>query len=437
MKNLLAIVADYYPNPSSNTNCFEPLLSGLEQDDWHIDIITVKQWIELSNHEIEENGREIWRINDPKSMNTILQNQLSQIPTTRFLRLINKILTTISKSFFFIKYCLFRDERRFAGWSKPDTIKKCLELHSKNEYDLVLSVSYPVISHEIAIGFLDKVTVTKPQWILYEFDPYCYNEHMYGKKCYKKLADKQHRLFKSADHICLTPELYDFYQATPFNIYKEKMISIKFPNMKPINFFSETSISLLLRKERINCVFGGAFGIKIRDPQYALQTFTKCNKQISWTIMTGFNLTNYIDNVEDVNSVIKTYPVQSRDTSYKTMQESDVLVNIGNTVVFQTPGKIFEYMAMGKPIIHFQKIENDPCLKYLKDYPMTLIINEQEDDPEKHARLIENFCEQYKGKWLSFEEVATYIPQYVSENVVGNFVNIVDDLFREERNAKK
>ncbi|MEG2429762.1 MAG: hypothetical protein RSA99_05200, partial [Oscillospiraceae bacterium] len=203
MKNLLAIIADYYPHPSSNTNCFDPFLCGFEKDGWHIDVVTLKQWIELSSHETEENGRDIWRIDDPRSMNTILQNQLSNIPAPRFLKICNKLFATISKGLFFLKYCLLKPDKRYAGWSKPTTIAKCIELNKTKQYNLVISVSHPATSHEIAKGFLESITDgKKPHWILYEFDPYCYNEHIYGKNCYKKLASKQHILFDSADHIC-------------------------------------------------------------------------------------------------------------------------------------------------------------------------------------------------------------------------------------------
>lgn len=428
MKSLLAFVGDYYPYPSSNTNCFDPLLCGLEENGWHVNIVTLKQRLELPNHEIEVDGREVWRIDDPRSMNTILQNQLKEIPAPQFLKVANRFLSTISKGLFFLKYCLFQPERRFASWSHSATVHKCLELHQSRRYDAVMSFSHPVVCHEIASEFLNALTGEKPKWFLYEFDPYCYNEHIYGKNCFRKLASKQHSLFQSADIICLIPELYDFYQTTPFHQYRDKMIAVNFPNMKPVSFRAEAAIKLPIDVDRINCVFGGALNNDIRNPRYALETFARCGKEIQWTVMTDFSLNKVLDELGLKNAEIRVYPMQSRDTSYYTMQRADILVNIGNAIAFQTPGKIFEYMAMGKPIIHFQKIDDDPCLKYFKNYPMVLTVNEQENTPQKHAKMIEAFCQKYKGKTLTFDEVAHYIPEYISKNVVSDFVETVNGL---------
>lgn len=153
--------------------------------------------------------------------------------------------------------------------------------------------------------------------------------------------------------------------------------------------------------------------------------------------MTGFAMDSFLDNIDDIHDVIRVYPMQLQDTAYSTMLRADILVNIGNTVSFQTPGKIFEYMAMGKPIIHFQKTVDDPCLKYFKDYPMVLIINELENDPVKHAQMIEEFCRQNQKRTLSFEEVSQIIPQYTSKQVVNGFVQLIDNIANEANHAKE
>ena len=147
--------------------------------------------------------------------------------------------------------------------------------------------------------------------------------------------------------------------------------------------------------------------------------------------MTGYPIEDLLHKMDDPNKVITVHGLQNRDTSYDTMLRADILVSIGNAVSFQTPGKIFEYMSMGKPIIHFQKIDQDPCLKYLQDYPMVLIIDERENDAEEHAQRIIEFAEKYRGKNLTFEEVAECIPQYTSKNITTSFVSAVNKLVNE------
>lgn len=42
-------------------------------------------------------------------------------------------------------------------------------------------------------------------------------------------------------------------------------------------------------------------------------------------------------------------------------QQCDVLVNIGNALAAQTPGKLFEYLGSGKPILHCHSVDDDPA----------------------------------------------------------------------------
>ncbi|MFK2878778.1 glycosyltransferase [Rhodanobacter hydrolyticus] len=42
-------------------------------------------------------------------------------------------------------------------------------------------------------------------------------------------------------------------------------------------------------------------------------------------------------------------------------QQCDVLVNIGNALAAQTPGKLFEYLGSGKPILHCYSVDDDPA----------------------------------------------------------------------------
>ena len=61
----------------------------------------------------------------------------------------------------------------------------------------------------------------------------------------------------------------------------------------------------------------------------------------------------------------------------KYMQESDILINIGNNLTGMVPCKIFEYMSTGKPILTTIKIDDDPSTTYYKRYGKCLVIDER------------------------------------------------------------
>lgn len=431
MKRLLVVTADYYPYPSSNTNCYNPLLYILESEGWHIDIITRRHRKDIPYFEKESDTREVWRIDDRRTINTIRVNSLPQRNSNLFLKKIYCIYGYVSKAIYYLLFCFKHKEPRFSGWEKKKAEKKCMQLFELNQYEIILSISHPVITHEIIYKIIEKLkkSSVKCKWLIYEFDPFCYNEYLYGHNCYKKYFKKQVEFFEKCDGIILIPELYDFYQNTSFSVYKSKMYSIGFPNMKSVEIEKSNIKKFNLSNNVINCIYAGALTENLRDPQYAFKVFKECSENLlHWTIFSGSRL-NFIKNdINQLDHIITVCPPVNQDTIFYFMKNSDILVNIGNSVAFQTPGKIFEYMALGKPIIHFSKIDNDPCLKYFKNYPMLLIINEKEAEPKQHAKKIEEFCIKYKGKQLSFEEVSNYIPELVSENITKQFTDLINNL---------
>jgi hypothetical protein len=49
-------------------------------------------------------------------------------------------------------------------------------------------------------------------------------------------------------------------------------------------------------------------------------------------------------------------------------RDCDVLVNIGNALPAQMPGKLVEYLGSGKPILHCQATEDDPAVALLQQW---------------------------------------------------------------------
>ena len=44
-----------------------------------------------------------------------------------------------------------------------------------------------------------------------------------------------------------------------------------------------------------------------------------------------------------------------------------ILLSIGNTNIYQLPSKVIEYISLGKPVLHFAEIPNDPMYKFEKN----------------------------------------------------------------------
>ncbi len=96
------------------------------------------------------------------------------------------------------------------------------------------------------------------------------------------------------------------------------------------------------------------------------------------------------------------------------MKEADFLLNIGNSLSYMVPSKIFEYISYGKRIISTYRIDDDPCIPYLKKYPSSLLINEHEDCALSARRIVEffesspNSCELDQAKFYKNTPIALY-----------------------------
>ena len=428
MKTILIITADYYPYPSSVTNCFEPFLQSLAKAGWDIDIVTRRIGNEVPLHEAKIGNRTIYRIDDPKTINTRKVNKLTTRFNNRFLQMLMKVWAFFSKSVFYMVFSFLRLEPRFGGWNKRKVLELCKKLNEQREYDIVMSVSYPVIAHQIAYNMI-KTIEAPPKWIWIEFDPFSHLEYIYGKNSFKRLLPLQLEYYKSCDRIVTTNNLFSLYSnQDEFKQFLNKMTPLSYANMKEIYVNEKNAADINTPKNKINCVYAGALKQSVRNPSYAIRVFSKLYEKVHLTMMSGSRLGFIEGDLKEAEEAVTMYPPQTRDTAYLAMMRADILINIGNLVSFQTPGKIFEYMAMGKPIIHFSSIENDSCLEYFKNYPMVLIIKQYEKDIEQHRQEVLSFCKKYAGTTLPFSEVKKAMPELVSENITKEFMAVIDNV---------
>ena len=80
------------------------------------------------------------------------------------------------------------------------------------------------------------------------------------------------------------------------------------------------------------------------------------------------------------------------------LDEADVLLNIGNINTALIPSKLLEYLSYGKPIITTYWSDADTSLPYLEKYPLTVTLDECEEDLDAQAEKIERFFDRYLGK---------------------------------------
>ena len=88
------------------------------------------------------------------------------------------------------------------------------------------------------------------------------------------------------------------------------------------------------------------------------------------------------------------------------------MLSIGNKNPNQIPSKVVEYLATGKPIIHFTEIDNDPVIKVSYEFDNLITINKSVEK--------ENLSILIKEMFNKIEKFDTdkFINNYTAESII-------------------
>jgi hypothetical protein len=150
--------------------------------------------------------------------------------------------------------------------------------------------------------------------------------------------------------------------------------------------------------------FFGSMYREIRDPRPAIALFSEVAKDPEITVTFAGHLEDLPEEeLFTKESTIRYLGVLKGEDLAKNYAETDVLINIGNSVDNQMPSKIFEYISTGKPIINIYKSPECPTLKYLTRYPLAL--NLSETDLQNKAAEVQTFIKTNKTNRVPAEEI--------------------------------
>lgn len=103
-------------------------------------------------------------------------------------------------------------------------------------------------------------------------------------------------------------------------------------------------------------------------------------------------------------------------------RSSGALLNIAEYEGKQISSKIYEYMALGKPIVHVYTAEHDVNVEYLTRYPLALCLRSEPDLLECNARLLALWLLWSRGQVAPFEVVRDscrdLTPEYVAQQIM-------------------
>lgn len=364
---ILLATDSYYHLPTANGICVEAIANELNNQEVETHVMCFKRGDEKYEETI--NGICIHRIR-MDWVNQLRYKYESRSQDT--LQLLYKYLMILLNRFeamFFLKWFPMRSPLFSNRY-----LKEMKLLQSKYQYDMILA-SYCPFEAAYAVGKIKKYTDVKTSI-------YCLDSFTNLKKRFFMSAEFQdkrawkweNKIFKSCDMIFNLKCHHKHYSQSRYDSFKEKMFIVDIPHM--IEHKLKENETIKKTNEPLRMVYAG----KIRDDLLEhviklLSAFFK-EKALVWDIY-GRNTGELVDKFcdADIRKQIELKGFISHNQMIKEEQSSDILLSMGNANTDFIPSKIFEYISLGKKILHIYSYEQDSALPYYDLYPNSCCIN--------------------------------------------------------------
>ena len=384
MSKYLIVTHQFLPHVSPRTTRWKFLVDELISLGHEVTVLTG------TKQTSQDNPIKTIFVGNPKASNVIvsLRNQSNNLDSGErikgiIFKFLKKIYRFIFRNFAWPDYSMFWLISVFKARKKLDL-----------EYDIIISVSLPFSSH--IAGYIINKKFNKP-WIMDVGDPFSLkitapenNTFLYGRlnKYYEK------KFYHEASQILFT---HDDALKTHVNEFQFEMSKTEVG--QPISKFQEDlyELSKNYNYTDTNVKFGyfGIFTKGVRTPNNFLEFLDKFNNyEMHWYV----NLDSESilkENILDKSKHIFNSQVP-RDEALQLMTKSfHCLVSVGNLNPNQIPSKVIEYIATGKPILHFTEIDNDPVMHIAEQFNNLFIIRKDTD--------IENFKKELNNYFLDID----------------------------------
>jgi len=269
----------------------------------------------------------------------------------------------------FLQYFLIPD--RYMDWIPIATFYGVLKFRKKH-YDYLISSGMPFSDHVAA--YLLKLFFPKTKWIAEYGDPWSFFTYPPQPRFFNWLHSKLERtILKKVDLIVVTTEETRLGFLENFPHLKSHQVATipQGADHELIDNLGSTSHS------GFTLTYTGRFD-PIRDPLVFFESLKNLNdNQLNYEFkMVGPLQDFYRNKIEALELGEKAIFLGPRNQleSLKVAKSSDVLVYFGNQSLFQLPSKLWEYIAMNKPILAITQVENDIGGKIITEMGRGLVV---------------------------------------------------------------
>ena len=379
MSKYLIVTHQFLPHISPRTTRWKLLVDELVLQGHEVTVITG------TKQTSQDNRIKTIFVGNSRASNVVvsLRNQSNSLSTKKrlkviFYKLLKKVYRFAIRNFAWPDYTMFWLLSIFNARKKLDL-----------EYDVIISVSLPFSSH--IAGYMINKKIGKP-WIMDIGDPFTLkktapenNNLLYGRlnKFYER------KFYHQASQILFTHE-----DAMKTHINEFQIQESKAAVGQPISKFQEDLYELSKNYDYgtkdIKFGYFGIFTQGVRTPDNFLESLRKLKDyEMHWYINSDSEIIlkkNILDSSKhDYHSQV------SRDEALELMTTSfHCLVSVGNLNPNQIPSKVIEYIATGKPVVHFAEIKDDPVIPIAEEFDNLFIIT-TDTDLNKFKKELKNY----------------------------------------------
>ena len=404
-KKILIVSHQFLPFVSPRTTRWSLLIDELTKKGNEVTVLTG-----TAPEELKKNYEVLYFGNKKFSSNINKVRKDSQDSSNNYLKkIIYSILKTIYrflfKTFSWPDYAMFWAFTIFKNRKRID-----------NKFDIIISVSLPFTSHLCAYILQKRISA---DWYMDIGDPFSLkiNSPENNKIIYSYLNKYyEKKFYQNAKKIIFThSEVAELHQ-DKFNIDRRKIV-IGYPiallNEKRI----KNSLTFNYEDTPLKIGYFGAFTKSVREPNnYIISIANSLDDQIKHEWYINEESKKYFTSIKNISShqFLDTLP---REVALEVMvSKMHVLLSIGNFNKYQMPSKVIEYISLGKPVLHFAEIADDPLYNFNELFDNLKIINSKTTKNE-----LENYFENIRENRLELN-IGNFNNNFSATELINNLL---------------
>ena len=399
-KKILIVTHQFLPQVSPRTTRWSLLIDELINKG---NEVTVLSGTDPEN--IEKNYKILYFGNKQFSSNINKIRQNSQDSSNNSIKkisysILKKIYRFLFKTFSWPDYAMF--------WAF--TIYKNRK-RIENNFDIIISVSLPFTSHLCAYILKKRINA---QWYMDIGDPFTLktNSPENNKIIYSYLNKFfERKFYQNASKIIFTHNEAAELHKKKFKIDNSKIV-IGYPIASLNEDIIKNSLSFNYKDTPLKIGYFGAFTKSIREPDNYITNIANSlgdKTKHEWYI--NEESKKYFSSINDI-TFHQFLEILPRKLALEVMvNKIHILLSIGNFNKYQMPSKVIEYLSLGKPVLHYAEIIDDPLYNFEKLFDNLKIINSKTTKNEleiyfeyiKENRLelnLENFNNKFSASKL-------------------------------------